>query len=401
MERIAQLSFEDVAKYEIVKKEPRRFAFIDEAGSFGFDFDKQDVQSFYIVCAVIVNEDHILEIERKVEEIRKYRFGGGEMKSKNIGNNHTKRTTVFADLLAMDFSILFLIADKRKFAEQSPLKDYKQSFIKYLHQKLYEAMYSSFPKLSIIEDEHGTSEFQAGYKKYVQAHRHEYNLLEDYNFDFVNSKNSNIVQIADILAGSALHRLEDNSYPDVFRIFKGSIIDIIRFPIEYAVLPQNHSDTNSDYDNKIRKLSYKRANDYIDKNQFSEQDEQHLKVLFLKRLLFVSQNDNQDKYIYADEIIKYLSLFSDERITRNYLYRRIIAKLRDEGVLIASSSKGYKLPVRLEDIYDYIQQTDTIVAPMLARIQKCRVGIKQITDSKIDIFELYDLARYKRYFDDI
>ena len=241
MERIAQLSFEDVAKYEIVKKEPRRFAFIDEAGSFGFDFDKQDVQSFYIVCAVIVNEDHIPEIERKVEEIRKYRFGGGEMKSKNIGNNHTKRTTVFADLLAMDFSILFLIADKRKFAEQSPLKDYKQSFIKYLHQKLYEAMYSSFPKLSIIEDEHGTSEFQAGYKKYVQAHRHEYNLLEDYNFDFVNSKNSNIVQIADILAGSALHRLEDNSYPDVFRIFKGSIIDIIRFPIEYAVLPQNHS----------------------------------------------------------------------------------------------------------------------------------------------------------------
>ena len=105
MERIAQLSFEDVAKYEIVKKEPRRFAFIDEAGSFGFDFDK----SFYIVCAVIVNEDHIPEIGRKVEEIRKYRFGGGEMKSKNIGNNHTKRTTVFADLLAMDFSILLSV----------------------------------------------------------------------------------------------------------------------------------------------------------------------------------------------------------------------------------------------------------------------------------------------------
>lgn len=401
MEKVVQLSFEDVVKYETTKKEPRRFAYIDEAGSFGFDFDKQDVQNFYIVCAVIVKENNIPEIERKVEEIRKHRFGTGEMKSKSIGTDHTRRMAVFTDLLAMDFSILYLAADKRKFAEQSPLRDYKQSFIKYLHQKLYEAMYSAFPKLNIIEDEHGTSEFQTGYKKYVQNHRHVYNLLDDYNFDFVNSKNSNIVQIADILAGSALHRLEDNSFPDVFRIFKGSIIDIIHFPIENVVLPQNHNDLSSEYDSKIRELSYKRANDYIDKNQFSEQDEQRLKVLFLKHLLFVSQNDNQDKYIYADEIIKYLSLFSDERITKNYLYRRIIAKLRDDGVLIASSSKGYKLPVQLADIYDYLQQTDTIVAPMLARIQKCRIGVKQITDSQIDIFKLFDLDRYKRYFDGI
>ena len=91
---------------------------------------------------------------------------------------------------------------------------------------------------------------------------------------------------------------------------------------------------------------------------------------------------------------------SDSKVTKDFLYRRIVAKLRDEGVLIASSSHGYKIPTCVKDILTYIEQTDTIVSPMLSRIGKCRTLIKKSTDGKLDVLDSKQFSGYKRYFGD-
>ena len=82
------------------------------------------------------------------------------------------------------------------------------------------------------------------------------------------------------------------------------------------------------------------------------------------------------------------------------MYRRVIAPLRDDGIIIASSSQGYKIPTRSADIAAYVNQTASVVGPMLSRIGKCRSQIQKVTDSQLDILDDATLSGYRRFFGD-
>ena len=104
-------------------------------------------------------------------------------------------------------------------------------------------------------------------------------------------------------------------------------------------------------------------------------------------------------YLYANQIIRDIQEYTIQRITRNYLYRRVIAPLRDEGVIIASSSHGYKIPISVDDIKTYLNSTHTVVSPMLHRIGICRNLILQQTGNHLDVLDDPAFLRYKKYFD--
>lgn len=394
-----QLTFEDIERLNNHATQPGRTAYIDECGNFGFDFEKDGVSTHYIVCAAIINNENTLEIERKVDELRRNNFGEGEMKSSSIGNNHSRRVKILTELLLLDFSLIIFIADKQSFYNDSPLTEYKGTFVKFLHQKLYESMYAFYPKLKIVEDEYGTSEFQVGYHRYVCDNRPAPNLFNDYDFDYTDSRNSNIVQIADIVAGSVMQHIIDAEAPDILKLFGGKIRDIINFPKPFIPFTAG---TNADtlFDKQIYALADQCATYYIDSNKNSDEGDVRMRILFLKKLLFTARNINNSIYIHSSEITRVLSSISEQKVTRDYLYRRIVAPLRDAGVLIASSAHGYKIPTCVNDIYTYINQTSGIVSPMLSRIEKCRTLIKKQTDGTLDILDDPALTKFKRYFGD-
>ena len=80
---------------------------------------------------------------------------------------------------------------------------------------------------------------------------------------------------------------------------------------------------------------------------------------------------------------------------------KIIGKLRDEGVVIASSSpqKGYKIPANKKELYDYFNHGTLIIVPMMERLKKCRDIIKLGTANEEDLFEKTEYSALKRYFD--
>ncbi len=392
-----QLSFEHIERNNSLASQPSRTAYIDECGNFGFDFSKDSVSTHYVVCAVVVNNEKIADIERKINELRKSNFGQGEMKSSSIGSKHSRRLKILTDLLVLDFSLIILIADKQEFYSGSPLVEYKSSFVKYLHQKLYESMYLTYPKLKIIEDEYGSSEFQKGYHKYISEHRPALNLFNEYDFDYIDSRDSNIVQIADIIAGSIMQHITSPEAPDTLKIFSGKIRDIINFP--KTTMPYT-AGTNADatFDKHI--LADQCATNYIENNKNSDEEDTRLRVLFLRHLVSTVRNVSDSKFIYSTEITKWLSSLSERRVTRDYLYRKIVAPLRDAGVLIASCAHGYKIPICVDDIYTYVNQTNSIVSPMLSRIERCRDLIYRQTDGALDILNDPVLVKYKRYFGD-
>lgn len=394
-----QITLEDIERSNSLSLQPGRTAFIDECGNFGFDFTKVGSSLYYVVCAVIVKNDKIRSLENDVEIIKHNYFQNSEMKSSKIGKNDHRRANIYAELLKLDFSLIILIADKQLFFSESPLTDYRGSFVKFLHQKLYDVMYAAYPKLKIIEDEYGSSEFQSSYREYIHAHRPELNLFNEYDFDYVNSKHSPLVQIADIIAGSITRHLLDNTATDILKIFQGKIRGIVNFPnVNSPYFAGVEADDS--FDENIYALADHCAMNYINSHIETDNFDERLRVLFLRHLLFVVRNVCASKFVSSPEIIKVLSDLSDTKIRPNYLYRKIIAPLRDAHVIIASCFQGYKIPTCIGDIFSYVNQTNGVVGPMLSRVQICRELIIKQTEGALDIFDDPALVKYKRYFGD-
>ena len=122
-----QMTIDDMQHAELVAAQPGRSAYIDESGSFGFDFTKEGTSLYYVVCAVIVNNTNIPAIESKVDELRSTLFGGKEMKSSAIGSNHSRRAKVLTELLLLDFQLIVMIADSLSSSEESIFLNSKSS----------------------------------------------------------------------------------------------------------------------------------------------------------------------------------------------------------------------------------------------------------------------------------
>lgn len=87
------------------------------------------------------------------------------------------------------------------------------------------------------------------------------------------------------------------------------------------------------------------------------------------------------------------------RLRKDFLYRKVIAQLRDNGVILASCARGYKIPISVDDINTYLNQTTSVVGPMLHRMEICRNLIKQSTNNEFDIFDNEAFIRYKHFFE--
>lgn len=124
-----------------------------------------------------------------------------------------------------------------------------------------------------------------------------------------------------------------------------------------------------------------------------------MQVAFLRYLLFQVHNVNALQFVSSSKIVSVLSEYAGKRIRRDFLFRRIVAQLREAGVIISSCTQGYKIPVCTNDIISYLNQTSSLVSPMLHRVDICRKLILQQTDRKLDILENDVFAKYKTYFD--
>lgn len=395
-----QLTFDDMEKHQIVQSQPNRTAYIDECGSFGFDFTTEGASKYYILCAVVVEESNIQKLHDSIDEIKKSNgFATTELKSSKIGSDNKRRTRIISQLLPIDFRLILFIADKEEFIKGSPLTEYKKSFIKFLHQRLYDRLYHVYPKLKIIEDETGSSEFQESFKKYIEERRPQYSILNEYDFDYCDSKDEILVQLADIIGGSVNRFLIDSSAPNYLEMLKGKILLVDEFPSKREPYWGSTTPEECKFDKDIYALSVKCASDFVSKNEQLDTDEKRAQVAFVRYLLFQAQNVDPTRYIYSNQIISVLREYTKQKITRNFLYRKVIAPLRDEGVIIASSSHGYKIPISVEDIKTYLNSTHTIVSPMLHRIGICRKLIQQQTSNQLDVLDDPAFLRYKKYFD--
>lgn len=394
-----QLTIDDMTFGQYVNEQLGRVAYIDECGSFGFDFDKEGTSKYYLLCAIIVENDKLKKLHVDFEEIKKNSgFGNAELKSSKVPDK--KRSYIMNLLLPLNFRIVLFIADKEKFIKGSPLTEYRPSFIKILDQHLYNLLYQAYPKLQIIQDNVGWPEFQESFKKYVEEHRPDYNLFNQYEFDLVDSEDQVLVQLADFIGGSITKSLLNASETNYMEFLRGKITSIECFPPEHEPYWGKVNPKDVKYDKKVFSLAVKSARSFIDKHKEDETEDRKMQIAVLSYLLMHVLQINPTAYVYSDELIRHLRENLKIRVVRNTLYRRVIAPIRDEGVILASCNKGYKIPISVDDLMTYLNQSLTTVGPMIYRMGICRNLVKQGTDGELDLFDDPALIRFKRYFDE-
>lgn len=84
-------------------------------------------------------------------------------------------------------------------------------------------------------------------------------------------------------------------------------------------------------------------------------------------------------------------------VTKNSLYRRGIAKLRDDGVVLASCNGEYQNPISVDDLNAYMNHSVPIVGSMVHRMGLCRKTMKNVSP---DLFDSPSLIFFRRYFDE-
>lgn len=375
-----------------------QYAFVDEYGNYGFDFTKEGTSTHFIVTAIIVDENKLADVRGQVESIREKYCLTGEMKSSKVSDNDEQRLLILKSLANVNFHIFCMVVDKKKLNLEGGL-GYKRSFHKYLNGRVHDELYRTFPNLKLVADQPGNQEFMEGFVSYVN-NRHIPNLFSQAEFGFVNSKDEILIQVADFIGGTIAKCYEEkhlsSSHEDFLGLINHQIISLREWPDDFQKF---RADINSlgIFNDIIARQSVDLALQYISAKESSRVPFVRDRVNCLKFLL-LNLRIEPNKYVSTMEIIKNLSILHGKQLTPFGIRTRVVAKLRDEGLLIASSDKGYKLPVSESDLFDFVNHSSLIVQPMLLRLEKCRRQILLATKNGLDILDRPEYERLRRFF---
>lgn len=368
----------------------RIFAYTDESGAFGWNFDLANVSSHFVIASIIVRENDLVVLQDGLDIIRQKYFGNAEMKSKSIGNNYQRRRSILSDLANLPFAIFAVVFDKRKMTNYNGLR-YKQSFYKFLNNIVHKELRRSFTNVVVMADEIGGSDYMKSFSSYFREQSDIPTLFGDANFFFNKSDNNVCVQLADIIAGTIARKYDElyknEQITDFIPIIKSKLIRIQLYPQTYENYLIENSPLAQGYDLEIANICLKQAVEFIKRNKDTQSIETQCQIIVLDYLLFRFINNDLRTYIPTKELKNQLSTTALGGISTQTFRNKIIAKLRDEGVIIASSSNGYKIPSKESELFDFINHGTTIIYPMIARLRKCRDLIKLGTANRLDLFE--------------
>ncbi|WP_426278594.1 DUF3800 domain-containing protein [Chryseobacterium sp. S-02] len=359
-------------------------AFADEFGNNSFKFSTESTH--FIIASVIVNYEDLEEFYIEVEKIRSKYFQTGEIKSSKVKDNHKRRLLILDELAKLKFNIYSVVVDKTKLYGDG--FKYKKSFYKYLNGILYKELYKTFPQLELKVDEHGGNEFMLEFKNYVRQN-HIRTLFEGSEF-FVNKSDIELgVQVADFIAGTLGYIFDEHKKSDYSQQFlerlSGKIISINHFPKVYKINEYNETKADEFYSQAITDLSLRSIFDYLDTASPETQQMQDA-INFLKVLVRYHESNHYKNYTTAQEFIEHLNVNRESKLSKEQ-FVNMVGSLRDKGILIGSSREGYKIPTNNSEIKKYVQHGNSIVLPLLRRINLCRESILLATNNSLDILD--------------
>lgn len=377
------------SKEPLDKENHGLLAFIDEYGDPGLNTDKPGCSRLFIVVALIIESSSYDDMVSCVNLIRKKYFSGAELKSSRIGNNHSRRLNLLKEIQGEPFSYCVLVVDKARINKDSGLK-YKGSFYKYLNSQLYNHLLRSWQNILITADRIGGQNFAISFERYMSK-RLLPDLLVKFDCTMVDSKNEPLVQLADLIAGTLSYVYDperQNEYSDQYRnILCSKQISIRGWPWKWEHYNPPRESPNTLWDNVVKMMTLNQAEAFLSEHEGSLDEDRQMQVALLHHLLFLQLFEKQKEPVYSDALLKFLKGMGFNGLNRHMLSSRVIGPLRDAGVVISGSQRGYKIALTHEDLQVYVDTCSTIILPMVGRLHKARECVKIATRNGLDILE--------------
>jgi hypothetical protein len=365
-----------------------KYAYIDECGNTNLDTSLENVSTHYIITAIVVDSEELKRLKEEFEEVRSIEFQSGEMKSNKV-NKDNRRLRILKRLSGLNYRIYCLAIDKRELKSKG--YQYQEVFFKNLNAKLYRILFKDFAVLNIFTDEYKTTDFMKGFKQYLSK-RFQPDLFTKYDIQFIDSKSEVLVQGADIIGGSiARHfdeKLKSPNSTEFLKILEKNIYTIEPFPPVYTpyVVPVKEGSENQ-FDQIVEKTALLKATLFVKEHENSgnskKQDQVQCIKLLLNHHFFHPKN-----FFSTNKLLRDLNEVRAEKLEEHELRTSIIAKLREDKVLIVSRTKGgYKIPSSVNDMLNFVNLASSQIVPLLRRVKLARKLLFSATDGKLDILD--------------
>lgn len=379
----------------------RTLVYADESGNPNLETTTPGVSSHYVIVAVVLRQSGLEQAETLVRDVRNQEFQGAEIKSSSVGPNHARRLRILSRFVDAPWKYIVFVADKSEIFKDSGLR-FKRSFIKHLNGKVYSKIFRAYKPVSVHADQHGRSEFMESVKRYVEA-RCMPDLFEGSNFSFVDSKEIELVQVADFIAGSLAKVYGSIGTPEATELLaqiRPMVLSYDEWPLSMQGPSESMIEVSEDrIDLSVRVYCRQLVETYQSTFNDEADDDCRLRNAVLGLLLDEVRYGDPERYISSAEIKERLPELGFDDVSANKLQTGIIAHFRDNGVIIGSSNHGYKIPTQLSDIHSYVEHCQNVIAPMKTRLHDARTSILTNSHGDLDIVGEQRFAFLKEMLD--
>jgi hypothetical protein len=198
--------------------------FIDDSGDPGFKLTKGSSSHFVIACVIFDDNLDAEEIALKIKRLRRT-INWHESKEFKFNKANQQISTQFLQAVKhCNFKIRAVLVDK-SLIRSDELKGNKSSFYNYMIKEVLSKCGSSIQVAKVRLDGHE----DRAYKKAATTYfRKQVSVVKD--FKFVDSKSDNLIQLADMIAGTILRSAQGKAgSQEYIRIISSRVEDIWTF----------------------------------------------------------------------------------------------------------------------------------------------------------------------------
>ncbi len=340
------------------------FAYIDESGD---PVISEGATGTFLICATIILEQDIAKVAEGMNELAiKYKLN--ELKSSSI-RNESHRLAILEIVAQLPFKFVTIYVDKKRLV--GDWFKYKGSFYMYVMKLLHHEVYQLFPNIEVHLDQYGSEAFRTSLVKYLHASL-QLDLFES-QVSIDSAKQNSLIQISDFIGGTVRKLFEKTISNDetFYGLLDTKWISRINLPTSKILEPIPGSSGNAIFDDCVREVHR-----YLQ----AHSDERSSKIVALEYLYYSAINDDRD-YVYTAEILDWLKTCGYE-LTDEQFRNEVTGPLRDDGLLIVGTRKGYKIPQDEQDIREYLQFSLGLAIPVLKRVKK---AISFLSAREIDV----------------
>jgi hypothetical protein len=204
----------------------------------------------------------------------------------------------------------------------------------------------------------------------------------------VSSKSDVLIQLADFIVGTIAKVYEEKHSPALLesylRIINSKALEVVEWPIKHSTY-QSSDAASTEFDKLVSAHSLQMAAKFVEENESSSEETKHMQVSSIRHLLFKATWQPEAGYQFSTKLIKHLRDNGFPDISEHVFRTSVIASLRDNDVIIATSNRGYKIPAGEAHLKDYVDRVNKTVLPYLKRLEAARQSFLLASNGSFDL----------------